>query len=80
VEWDEHMPENGQLDSFRRNLDRFLSEEARSSILERYEHVCESSPEELSMWCKRVLARLDSLVEEPTRTRLMQVCGHECAE
>ncbi len=74
------MADTNWLDSFRQHCGGLVDEETKGKVLEGWEQVDEFSKEELSAWLKGVIQRLDKLVDEPTRKKLMQRCGHECAD
>ena len=57
-----------------------VDEKTKEKVLEGWERIPDASKEELSAWLKEVIQRLDALIDEPTRKRLMERCGHQCAE
>jgi len=72
------------IDSIGRTIGELAGEEAKRKFLEGSDKVAKapagSSAEPLSLWLKNAIDRLDSLIDEPTRLRIMETCGTRCAE
>ena len=62
-----------------RNIGRIAGEEVRERVMEGFEGLSGGSREAVARWVKGAMDRLDSLVDEETRTRIMVSCGHGCA-
>jgi hypothetical protein len=64
-----------------RNLEEFAGENARKKVLKGSENLAAVlDPKEIAMWVKEAMERLDKLVDEKTRIRVMEECGRSCAE
>lgn len=61
-------------------IGRFAGEDAKKAFLEGSENLARDSKEEVAVWLKRAMARLDALVNEETRTEIMENCGFNCAK
>jgi hypothetical protein len=72
------------IGSIGRTVGELAGEEAKRKFLEGSDKVAKapagSSAEPLSLWLKNAIDRLDSLIDEPTRVRIMETCGTRCAE
>lgn len=62
-----------------RNIGRIAGEEERERVMEGFEGLSGASREAVARWVKGAMDRLDSIVDEETRTRIMVSCGHSCA-
>lgn len=72
------------IESIGRTVGELAGQEARNTFLQGFEKAAQtstgSSAQPLSLWLKDAIARLDSLVDEPTRVRIMEACGTRCAQ
>lgn len=72
------------VDSIGRTVGELAGEETKRKFVEGSDAVAKapagSSAQPLSLWLKNAIDRLDSLVDEPTRIRIMETCGTRCAE
>lgn len=72
------------IDSIGRTVGELAGEEVRRKFLEGSDKVVQApatgSAQPLSLWLKDAIARLDSLIDEPTRVRVMEACGARCAQ
>jgi len=54
--------------------------EARGIVMEGFERLPKSAkPEEVAMWVKGAMDRMDALLDEETCGRIMGLCGRDCA-
>jgi hypothetical protein len=63
-----------------RIVGRFVGEEAKAKIMEGSEGIGDASAEEVATWLRGVMDRLDALVDEETRTQIMENMGLNCAQ
>ncbi len=64
-----------------RNLEELAGENARKKVLKGSKNLAAVlDPKEIAMWVKEAMERLDKLVDEKTRIRVMEECGRSCAE
>jgi hypothetical protein len=72
------------INSLGRTVGELAGDEAKRKFLEGCEKVvhipASGSAQPLSLWLKDAVARLDSLIDEPTRIRIMETCGTRCAQ
>jgi hypothetical protein len=71
------------IDSIGRTVGALAGEDVRRRFLQGSDKVARapagSSAQSLSLWLEEAVARLDALVDEPTRVRIMETCGIRCA-
>jgi len=66
---------------FGRSVKRFAGENVRNEVMEGCERFTRSSEShEFAEWVKGAMQRLDGLVDETTRNRIMQHCGQNCSQ
>jgi len=70
----------GPVEELGGNVERFVGEEARRRVMEGCERIALFSKEEVAEWVKGAMERLDSMVDEETRERIMVACGQKCAK
>ena len=72
------------IDSIGYTVGELAGEEAKRKFLEGSDKVAKapagSSAQSLSLWLKNAIDKLGSLIDEPTRIRIMEACGTRCAE
>jgi hypothetical protein len=69
-----------QIDELERNVHRLAGAEAGKIVMEGREKVtASSSPLIMARWVKGAMERLDRLVDNETRIRIMENCGYNCA-
>jgi hypothetical protein len=72
------------IDAIGRTVGAVAGEDIRKRFLEGSDKVAKApagtGAQSLSLWLKDAVARLDALVDEPTRVRIMETCGTRCAE
>ncbi len=62
------------------NMERFAGEDVRKKVMEGSGQITPSSkPEKVAKWVKGAMERLDDLVDEEARSRIMMNCGYNCA-
>jgi hypothetical protein len=66
-------------DNLSQQLESQVSPELRDQILEGREEVAKASKLKNARWVKCAMERMDALVDEPTRVRVMEQCGYKCA-
>lgn len=69
----------GPVEELGGNVERFAGEEVRRGVMEGSERIASMSKEGVAAWVKGAMERLDNLVDEETRVRIMTTCGHTCA-
>ena len=63
-----------------RNLDKYAGQDVRKKVLEGDAKLASiSDSQQIAMWVKGAMQRLDKLVDEKTRSRIMEQCGRRCA-
>lgn len=55
-------------------------EGARAAVMAACEGIATASEEEVARWLQGAIERFDALIDEGTRTRIMEQCGLACAE
>lgn len=72
---------SGPLEQFAATIRKMVARETSVSILEGIEKLGKNAkPEDVSIWCKGAIDRMDRLVDEETRVLIMTSLGHNCAE
>lgn len=61
-------------------ISQYAGEDVRQNIMKGSDQIVDLSPEEVVEWLKNAMDRLDALVDEKTRTQIMEHCGFNCAE
>lgn len=70
----------GPVEELGGNVERFAGEETRRRVLEGCERIASYSKEEVAMWVKGTMERLNFTVDEETRGRIMVTYGQKCAK
>ena len=70
----------GPIRELERLVGRYAGEDARQQIMAGREGIADASAEEVAVWLKEVVDRLDALVDDSTRTAIMESMGFNCAE
>lgn len=75
------MPDNiGALREFQETLGRYVDEETKNKILEGIEALSESSKlTEVAEWIKQTMTKMDELLDDETKEKVMVSCGYNCA-
>jgi hypothetical protein len=69
-----------QVNEIGENIERFSGQEMRKMVMEGCEQITASSkPEEVARWVQSMVVRLDTLIDEGTRTQILMNCGNNCA-
>jgi hypothetical protein len=64
-----------------KNIEHFCGEAVSKKVMEGSEEITEKTDKKkTALWTKGAMERLDSLVDEKTRTQIMNNCGSNCAE
>jgi len=73
---------HGALEELEGMIDCFAGEEMRKKVMEGSGQMTEQmdDSEEIAVWVKGAMGRLDALVDEETRIQIMENCGYKCAE
>jgi predicted hydrocarbon binding protein len=67
------------LEELGTNIEQIVGIKARKKAMQGFEEINPSSKEEqISEFASQVISRLDELVEEPQRDKIMRSCGHDC--
>ncbi len=69
----------GPITGLQTTIVRFVGEDIEHKIMESVEKIKDAHPKEVAEWLKGAIDRLDKLVDEKTRTRIMEECGFNCA-
>ncbi len=70
----------GPVEELGGNVERFTGEETRRRVMEGCERIASFSKEEVAEWVKGAMERLDFMVDEEIRGRIMVACGQKCSE
>ncbi len=63
------------------NVRRYAGERVEEEVMEGSERLVSSSTDrEFTQWMREAVGRLDGLVDETTRNRIMRHCGHNCSQ
>jgi len=74
------MSTRHQLENLGRHLEEEAVPEARGIVMEGVDRLSKSAkPEEVALWVKGAMDRMDAHLEEETRVRVMGLCGQDCA-
>jgi hypothetical protein len=69
-----------QLENLGRHLEEEAGPEARGIVMEGVERLPKSvKPDEVATWVKGAMDRMDAILGEETRGRVMDLCGLDCA-
>jgi hypothetical protein len=72
--------EVGMVHELGGNVEQFAGEAVREQVMAGSETIDTSTDAaQVAMWTRGAIERLDALVDEPTRIRIMQACGTKCA-
>jgi hypothetical protein len=64
----------------RKTIEQFAGAEVANQVTAGSETLTDTArPEEIAMWVKGTMERLDQLVNKDTRCRIMSQCGYQCA-
>jgi hypothetical protein len=70
----------GQITEIGKNIEDLANYEARVKVMDGSEKILASSdPTEVAEWVRAAMERLDALVDEPTRQKIMLNCGYNCS-
>jgi hypothetical protein len=71
---------DGTIETLSAIIAAVAGEEARESVMAGREHITDaSSPAEVALWLKGAMERLDALVPDAERMRIMEACGRGCS-
>lgn len=70
----------GIITEIGRIVGQFAGEEVKKKIMEGSEQTAGASPDEVAHWLKNAINKLDTLADEETREKIMEICGFNCAE
>jgi len=62
------------------NIARLAGEDARATVMAGCERIATASEEEVALWLRGAIDRLDALIDEGARTEIMAQCGFTCAQ
>lgn len=72
---------HGMLIALEEIIERFAGEDVMKKVMEDSEEITEKTDtEKKARWMKGAVKRLDELVDEETRFKIMENCGYNCAE
>jgi len=70
----------GMIEQIGGNIEHFAGKEVRDKVMEGSEQITrQDDPAKTSEWVKQAIEKLDTLVDERTRIRIMEHCGYNCA-
>ena len=72
--------ELAMVEEIAKNISFLAGEDVRSKFMEGSEKIGKASNEEVAIWVKGAISKLDSLVKPETRNEIMASCGHNCAQ
>lgn len=70
----------GPIEEMGRILERFAGEAVAKEVMEGSKRIPTASDKEVAEWVKGAMERLDTLVDDETRIRVMENCGYACAD
>ncbi len=68
----------GQIKQIGGSIESLAGAEVGARVMEGAEMVATSNPENVALWVKAAMNRLDTLADETTRRQIMLVCGYNC--
>jgi len=72
---------HGMLIALEKTIEQFAGEEVMKKVMEGSESILEKTDvKKKASWMKGAMERLDKLVDEETRFKIMENCGYNCAE
>lgn len=73
--------ELGMIRSIEGCVDRFAGEAVKKKVMEGSEKLtAKSSKEEVALWVKGAMGRLDAVVDQGARFEIMENCGYNCSD
>jgi hypothetical protein len=74
------MTRPGAIIAMEKCLEQVAGKSAAARVMEGSEKITEKTDgKRLAQWAKGAVERLDALLDEGTRVRVMEECGHNCA-
>lgn len=71
----------GMIREFGEQVSRIAGESVASKVMEGSDEITEkNSKEKIASWVREAMGRLDGLLDEKTKIRIMENCGVNCAE
>jgi hypothetical protein len=68
------------IEEFGKNVERIAGKTASTKVMHGSEFVTKSSTkDDIALWMREAIRRLDSTVDEQTRIQVMEHCGRNCA-
>jgi hypothetical protein len=75
------MAKLGVLIAMENCLEQVIDKTVAAKVMEGSEQITEKTErKKIAQWVKNAMERLDALVDEETRVRVMQNCGYNCAK
>jgi predicted hydrocarbon binding protein len=72
--------ESGMIEEIAGTIERFAGKEVKERFLEGFDVISKTSDKRnIAEWMKNAVDRLDKMVEEETRVKIMENCGYNCA-
>ena len=72
---------HGMLIVFEKIVEQFAGEEVAKKVMKGGESIFEKTDaKKKASWMKGAMERLDKLVDEETRFKIMETCGYNCAQ
>jgi len=69
-----------QITEFGRNIEQMVGAEIKQNVMAGSEKITnQTKPSKIAAWMQGVITRLDELVPEMTRIKIMENCGQNCA-
>jgi hypothetical protein len=68
----------GQIKQIGGSIESLAGAEVGARVMEGTEMVATSNPEDVALWVKAAMNRLDTLADETTRRQIMLACGYNC--
>lgn len=72
--------ELGMVEEIAKNISLLAGEDVRKKFMVGSDTIEKASSEDVALWVKGAINRLDSLVKPETRNEIMVRCGHDCAQ
>jgi len=74
------VAKHGMIQQIEGCIEQFAGKDVAQKIMEDSENITEKTgKKKISQWVKNALQKLDAMVDEKTRVRIMQNCGYNCA-
>lgn len=70
----------GMVEQLRGCIEQVAGPEAARRVISGTEDVSKATPEDVALWAKEAIDRLDKTVDRTKRIQIMELCGRNCAK